>query len=112
MLSIRPSIGWHPPKLHIDMSAPMGEIGLKRSQDLARDQTAVAKKKVLEGIAKIAQEGDRLRDIHLGVDIAQESAARAWPPPKEINVGLLPRTPVTITPEGGARPEAWFEAMA
>lgn len=112
MLSVRPSIGWHPPKLHIDATAPMGEIGLKRSHALARDNAAEARDRTLEGIAKTAREGDRLRDIHLGVDIIQETVARAWPPPKEVNVGLIPRTPVTITPEGGARPEAWFEAMA
>lgn len=112
MLSIRPNIGWHPPKLHIDAEAPLGEMGLKRSLPLARDDAAAARDEAHEGVAKTAREGDRLRDIHVGVDIIQETVARAWPPPKEINVGLVPRTPITITPQGGARPEAWFEAMA
>lgn len=112
MLSVRPSIGWHPPKLHIDMTAPLGEIGLKKSLALARDHAAAARDKGHENIAAMAREGDRLRDIHAGVNIIDETVAKAWPPPKEVNVGLIPRTPVTITPEGGARPEAWFEAMA
>lgn len=112
MRVVGPNIGWHPPLLLIDATVPRGEIGLKTSLALARDRAAEARQKGLENIAALAREGDRLQDIHLGVDIVDETAAKAWPPPKEINVGLIPRTPVKITPAGGARPEAWFEAMA
>lgn len=112
MLTVRPSIGWQPPLLLIDATEPLGEIGLKKSLALARDCAAEARQKAHENIAALAREGDRLRDIHLGVSIIDETVAKAWPPLKEVNVGLMPRSPVKITPAGGARPEAWFEAMA
>ncbi|WP_256205591.1 DUF6470 family protein, partial [Calditerricola satsumensis] len=58
---------------------------------LARDCAAEGREAALDGIARIAEEGDRLRAIETGENaIAAIAAEKALPPPADFTIALMP----------------------
>ncbi|GAB6931756.1 DUF6470 family protein [Calditerricola satsumensis] len=80
-----------PGRLVIDQSEAWAASGLKDPLTLARDCAAEGREAALDGIARIAEEGDRLRAIETGENaIAAIAAEKALPPPADFTIALMP----------------------
>ncbi|HEY8341515.1 MAG TPA: DUF6470 family protein [Calditerricola sp.] len=87
----RLSIERVPGRLVIDQSQAWAEAGLKDPLTLTRDFAAEGREAALEGIARIAEEGDRLQAIETGENaIAAIAIDKALPPPADFTIALMP----------------------
>jgi len=80
-----------PGRLVIDQSQAWAASGLKDPLTLARDIAAEGRAAALEGIARIAEEGDRMQAIESGENaIATIATEKALPPPADFTITLMP----------------------
>lgn len=80
-----------PGRLVIDQSQAWATSGLKDPLTLARDIAAEGRAAALEGIARIAEEGDRLQAVETGENaIAAIATEKAFPPPADFTITLMP----------------------
>lgn len=98
-------------RVHVDSTVPWEEIGYRKPVAFIRHRAAEARHAAGEAVEEMARLGDRLRDIHEGVRIGALVGAAAWPPLKEVNVGIVPRSRVEIEFKP-VRPGTLFEALA
>ncbi|GAB7389195.1 hypothetical protein BSNK01_30330 [Bacillaceae bacterium] len=81
-----------PGRLLIDQKQAWNDRNLKDPLTLTRDEAERARQLLLEGIARIAQEGDRLAAIEKGGNpIAEIAWENANPGPLDFNYGVIPR---------------------
>lgn len=80
-----------PGRLVIDQSQAWAERGLKDPLTLTRDFAAEGREAALEGIARIAEEGDRLQAVETGENaIAAIATDKALPPPADFTIAFIP----------------------
>ena len=84
------------PQVFIDAQEQWNELGCKDSMELSRAAASLGQTKVIEGIARMAREGDLLADGH---PVTKLPAAADET--KELNVDIWPHTPPAITIEPG-----------
>jgi hypothetical protein len=81
----------------IDFSKCRAEMGCPGPQDAAAQWFEAAKQYAIEYIGQKAAAGDALGAIEKGVSIADVVESESYPPPPEINVDAVPKTPPKIT---------------
>lgn len=90
------------PRVELDLTEPMAEIGLRSSLRIAEDLATQGWTAAHEGVAKTAREGDELAAVHRGVNGIALYAAKAWPfDQRQLNVDLAPKSRVGVTAYGG-----------
>ena len=89
-------------KVRIDQSQCFSESGLKRVFELSDELAARARQAVLEGIAAVAVEGNRMSMIENKSNAVVEIALdKTFTPPADFNVDLMPKSRPKIEFEGG-----------
>lgn len=84
-------------ELDIDISKPLAELGFRKINSLINFMESKSKKKTLEGLQELSQDGDYLGKLELGGNrIAQLSKTKMEADIPEINVELLPKNPPDI----------------
>ncbi|MCJ7843293.1 DUF6470 family protein [Lederbergia sp. NSJ-179] len=80
-----------PGKLTIDQSQAWEEMNLKSTFKAVKENAVKGNQKVMEGIARVAQEGDEMIEIQNGQNAFVEQAKRhANPPLPEANITWIP----------------------
>jgi hypothetical protein len=102
------------PKVKIDQYECFAEAGLKNNQDLLWEMSRLAEKQILEYIAKVAEDGDRLAAIEYGGNPIADIAERVAFPEKEFGMATIPKSRPAISMEGsltieheGNQPGMW-----
>ena len=81
-----------PARLNIDQTQAWADMGMKGVARFADDNTAFARGEWLAGLARVARQGDQLMMIeHGGNPIASQAGQNAFDPPKEFNIGWIPK---------------------
>lgn len=89
-----------PPKIEIDSSKPLEELGFYRIHALINHLQNKGREKVLEGIEEMSRDGDFLGKLELGGNrIAQLSKNKMREEIPEVNVDLLPKSKPQIDAE-------------
>jgi len=91
------------PKVKINQEKPLAEMGLKDVFTLTRSKVQEAKQACLNGIGKIARQGDELARIEAGGNpIPEQAEYNAFEQfMKEVNFDLIPKSRPEITLEEG-----------
>ncbi|KRG15041.1 hypothetical protein ACA30_07595 [Virgibacillus soli] len=80
-----------PGKLTIDQSQAWEEMNVKSTFKAVKENAVKGNQKVMEGIARVAQEGDEMIEIQNGQNAYVEQAKRqANPPMPETNITWIP----------------------
>ncbi|MBS4195505.1 DUF6470 family protein [Lederbergia citri] len=80
-----------PGRLTIDQSQAWEDMDIKSIFQRVRENAQRGRQKLLEGIARVAREGNEMLDIHSGRDVLVEQAKRkANPPPVDTNINWVP----------------------
>lgn len=88
------------PKIEIDSSKPLEELGFYRIHALINHLKNQGREKVIEGIAETSRDGDFLGKLELGGNrIAQLSKNKMREEIPEVNVDLLPKSKPQIDAE-------------
>lgn len=89
-----------PPKIEIDSSKPLEELGFYRIHALINHLKNEGRGKVIEGIVETSRDGDFLGKLELGGNrIAQLSKNKMREEIPEVNVDLLPKSKPQIDAE-------------
>lgn len=84
------------PSVRIDVRPALEELGLRRPLTMARIYAERGRQAALRETARMAREGDALRDIHRGVSVVETTAERGQPRQRELNVDVAPKTRVKV----------------
>lgn len=84
------------PAVRIDVRYALEDLGIRRNQTIARLYATLGREAALRATARMAREGDMLRDVHLGTSVAEVAAARGRRQPKQLNVDVAPKTRVEV----------------
>ncbi|MCJ8007595.1 DUF6470 family protein [Lederbergia wuyishanensis] len=80
-----------PGRLTIDQSKAWEDMDIKGIFQRVKENAERGKQKLLEGISRVAREGDEMLDIHSGRDVLVEQAKqKANPPPIDTNITWVP----------------------
>jgi len=85
-------LNWRLPAIRIDVRSSLEELGLQRQLTLARVYAERGRQAALRETARMAREGDALRDVHRGVNIIEVTAERGQPRIPELNVDVAPKS--------------------
>lgn len=89
------------PKVKIDQYEAFASAGLKNFLDLTLEERDLAKQHVLEQIATMAQDGDRMASIELPGNAIAEIAEKNAYTTNEFGLDYLPKVRPKITVSGG-----------
>ncbi|SHH69849.1 hypothetical protein SAMN02745135_01724 [Caloranaerobacter azorensis DSM 13643] len=94
-------IEFEKPKVIIDQYQCFAEAGLKNYLDLTKEAARFGYQKVLEGIARIAEDGDRMAQIENGMPpaIPELAEKNAWEE-LDYNIDFIPKSRPKIDVEG------------
>lgn len=90
------------PHVIIDQYQCFAEAGLKNYLDLTKENAHFARQKVLEGIARIVDDGNRLAmiDKNMPPAIPELAEKNAWSNQKEFDIGTIPSSRPKIEVRG------------
>lgn len=81
------------PKIKIDQKQCFAEAGIKSPIECSRENSQIARSAAMQGIARRADEGNQLADIHLGGDpIVEQAAASGDIFLREFVFGFIPKS--------------------
>lgn len=96
------------PQVLIDPSEALADIGLRPMGEVMKDEARQGRHAILDYIAQIAREGDRLAQVEVSSDVVAELAKEKWPDARELNVDYAPKHRVDILVREG-RVEGLFQ---
>ena len=86
------------PAIHIDQRQPRNELGMGDLDYFMRNVAAAGHQTAIRGIARRAQEGDRIaREMTTQNTVAQLAKEQSFEELPEINVDIMPKTRPAIT---------------
>jgi|GEM_PF-6285751 len=87
------------PRLYLDQSAPMRELGMRGALDVARRGASLGRERAAEAASFYARLGDELADFQRRsvADVARAAFGRR----PDYDVGVLPRSGVRVRLEPG-----------
>ena len=85
------------PRVILDQHQQWAELGLRRPLELSRQIQGESRRKVLQGIATMAQEGDQLARGQVFAQVVRQRLDQA----NEVNVDVWPKTPLAIEVDPG-----------
>ncbi|WP_418791022.1 DUF6470 family protein [Phosphitispora sp. TUW77] len=102
IIPARMDISVQSPRVFIDMTRPLEQMGLKGIVPFATEYAKKGKAAVLSGIARVAGEGDTLaRSIGNDAAVIGRIARAKSFDKAQFNIGLIPRSAPEITAAGG-----------
>jgi hypothetical protein len=98
--SIELNINTEQAKVIIDQYPSFASAGLKNTRDLTQENVQIGKSAVLEYMAKISRDGDRMAQITNKGDAIVEIAQREASNKRDFNITFLPKERPNISFEG------------
>ncbi len=94
-------IARHAPQVSMDFSEYRRAVGVRSPVDFAQNNAAEGRATVVEGIGRIAAEGDQLMRIEEGVGFADIAQTRSEPQEAELTLAPVPVPRRTTVDPGG-----------
>ncbi len=89
-------------RVKIDQSQCFSEAGLKGRAELSEEFAQLGRQAVLDGIARMVDEGNTMAAIANGQNaVANIAAAKVFRPPDDFNIDFIPKSRPRIEFEGG-----------